>query len=147
MSRIAHCNCGSLRVKVAGEPTLTAICHCGACQRRTGSVFSANVFYKAQDVQASGPETVYERVSEAGRTVRTHFCPTCGTSVYYEAGFRPGDIAVTIGSFADPQFPCPKFSVWEESKHAWVEIADAKVHLRQGRDTATPAELASLKAP
>ncbi len=33
-------------------------------------------------------------------------------------------IAVAIGAFADPAFPVPAFSVWEERKHGWVDIVD-----------------------
>jgi hypothetical protein len=29
-------------------------------------------------------------------------------------------LAVAIGSFADPHFPAPSISVWEECRHPWV---------------------------
>jgi hypothetical protein len=31
-------------------------------------------------------------------------------------------IAVPVGAFADPDFPPPKVSVWEERKHGWVVV-------------------------
>ena len=35
-------------------------------------------------------------------------------------------IAIPVGLFCDPQFPAPKYSVWEARKHPWVGI-DAEV--------------------
>ena len=40
-SRTASCTCGQLRFEVQGEPLGVGVCHCLACQRRTGSVFAA----------------------------------------------------------------------------------------------------------
>jgi len=42
----------------------------------------------------------------------------------------PELIAVAVGSFADPSFPPPTQSVWNESRHAWVETP----HLDKGEE-------------
>ena len=42
-----------------------------------------------------------------------HFCPTCGSTVYWEGEGFPGYVAVAIGNFADPNFPGPTIAVWE----------------------------------
>ncbi len=34
----------------------------------------------------------------------------------------PEAVAIPVGLFADPNFPPPKFSVWEARKHPWVNI-------------------------
>lgn len=34
----------------------------------------------------------------------------------------PGIVAVAIGNFADPNFPAPTTSVWEETRHPWVSL-------------------------
>ncbi len=34
----------------------------------------------------------------------------------------PGVTAVPVGNFIDLEFPEPKFSVYEDRKHAWVDI-------------------------
>ena len=31
-------------------------------------------------------------------------------------------MAIPIGRFADPAFPPPEYSVYEERKHGWVQI-------------------------
>jgi hypothetical protein len=30
--------------------------------------------------------------------------------------------AIAIGAFADPEFPAPSFSMYENRKHQWVDI-------------------------
>ncbi|MGO4840389.1 GFA family protein, partial [Rhizobiaceae sp. 2RAB30] len=34
--RTASCSCGGLSIQVEGEPLGVGVCHCLACQRRTG---------------------------------------------------------------------------------------------------------------
>ena len=77
MTRTAHCSCGALRVEVSADPDVVGICHCGECQRRTGSVFSVSAFFKKEHVRAEGPSNIYVRDGQEGRKVRMHFCPTC----------------------------------------------------------------------
>jgi hypothetical protein len=36
---------------------------------------------------------------------------------------------VTLGTFADPQFPRPRVSVYESRKHPWVGLPDGIEHL------------------
>ena len=38
MERIAECHCGQLRAITSGEPESMYVCHCKACQRRTGAI-------------------------------------------------------------------------------------------------------------
>ena len=50
-------------------------------------------------------------------------CPECGSDVHYEIdGKFDGVVAIPLGAFDDPYFASPRFSVWEERKHDWVEI-------------------------
>jgi hypothetical protein len=45
MERIGQCHCGSLRIIVTGEPDRVYLCHCKACQRRTGTAFHFGATY------------------------------------------------------------------------------------------------------
>ena len=49
-----------------------------------------------------------------------HFCPTCGATVYYEPEGLEEFIAMPVGAFADPNFPAPSVSVYEDRMHRWV---------------------------
>jgi hypothetical protein len=135
MTRTAHCCCGALRVEVSADPDVVGVCHCGECQRRTGSVFSVSAFFKKEHVRAEGPSNIYVRDGQKGRKVRMHFCPTCGTTVFWEADVRPDGIGVAVGAFHDPNFPLPTLSIWEESKHEWVVFTHDLAHLPTQRQT------------
>jgi hypothetical protein len=135
MDRVAHCACGQLRVEVTGEPMRIAACHCEDCQRRTGSVFGVGAYYRAEQVKTSGLFTSYTRGGQNGRQVRLQFCPTCGTTVYWYADFLPGRVGIAVGTFFDPSFPGPTVSGWERSKHEWVDIVHASMHLERGANT------------
>jgi hypothetical protein len=51
-----------------------------------------------------------------------HFCPTCGSTVYWEGQGFPGQVNVAIGAFADPAFPSPTIAVWGETRHPWMSL-------------------------
>ena len=63
------------------------------------------------------------------------FCPTCGTTVFWEADLRPDHVGVAVGAFHDTNFSPPTLSIWEESKHGWVVFAHDLPHFVQGRPT------------
>jgi hypothetical protein len=89
MVRIAHCSCGSLRAEATGEPARLGVCHCTECQRRTGSAFGVGAYFRKEQVRAEGPSKVYVRSSDSGRKIEQHFCPECGSTVFwYNEGFR-----------------------------------------------------------
>jgi hypothetical protein len=127
--RDACCSCGQLRVVVTGEPIRVSVCHCLACQRRTGSAFGYQARFHRSDTTISGRSTEWGRVADDGETSCTfHFCPECGTTVYYVGDQDPELVAVAAGAFADPSFPAPQRTVWEDRKHAWVTLPAGVSH-------------------
>lgn len=129
-SRTAACSCGQLTLTTRAEPLRVSVCHCLACQRRTGSVFGAQARFPKEAVTISGISTPYVRVGDEGSEITFHFCPTCGATVYYlPQGLVPESIAVPVGAFADPGFPAPTFSVYEERQHAWVGLLADMDHM------------------
>lgn len=68
-------------------------------------------------------------MGESRRRATFRFCPECGSTLTFVIDALPGLTAIAMGGFADPQFPAPEFSVFENRKHAWVEITgDGVVH-------------------
>ena len=118
--RLASCSCGQLTAKVSGEPVRVSICHCLACQRRTGSVFGEQARFLREHVSVSGISTEYVRRGDEGSRMTIHFCPTCGATVSYEPEGLEEFIAMPVGAFADPNFPAPSVSVYEDRMHRWV---------------------------
>jgi hypothetical protein len=74
----------------------------------------AGAFFSGQNVRIEGTSKVYTRISHTGFAVHFRFCPTCGTSVYWIRDRQPDKLGVAVGCFADPTFPVPTHSVWEE---------------------------------
>lgn len=121
-TRTASCSCGQLRIAVHGEPRGVGVCHCLACQRRTGSVFAALAAFAAP-YEVSGTATEYVRVGDQGARFTFRFCPVCGTTLFHtEEGREQSSVSVAVGAFADPDFPAPRVSVYECRRHAWVVL-------------------------
>ena len=124
-TRTASCACGQLHLTCHGEPVRISVCHCNACQRRTGSAFGYQArFPRSQVTGIQGDQSEYVRVGDSGKPITSHFCPHCGTTVYWELGIAPDLIAVAAGAFADPAFPPPRHSVYESRRHPWTRFAN-----------------------
>jgi hypothetical protein len=121
--RLASCSCGQLRVACDGDPVRISICHCLACQKRTGSVFAAQARFPRDRVTIQGIATPWTRLGDSGDPATFQFCPVCGSTVYWELTGAPGFLAVAVGAFADPAFPPPHVSVYEERQHPWALAA------------------------
>src|SRR5262249_45169548 len=103
------------------EPSRISMCHCLECQRRTGAAISNQARFRREQVTFAGNSTAWMRTAKSGNALTFHFCPTCGSTVYWEGEGFPGYVAVAIGNFADPKFPAPTIAVWEESRHPAME--------------------------
>lgn len=125
--RTATCACGKLKVEASGEPVRNSICHCNACKKRTGSAFSAQARFLKTDVTISGASRVFVRAGESGNRSELHFCPECGSTVYWFPEAAPDIVYVATGAFADPSFPRPEISVYDECALDWVKPLAAAI--------------------
>jgi hypothetical protein len=122
--RVASCSCGQLRLTCEGEPVRVSICHCLECQKRTGSVFAAQARFAREAVTIEGRATRWTRRGDSGQSATFGFCPVCGATVYWEPAAMPELVYVAVGAFADPSFPPPQVSVYEERRHPWALVAE-----------------------
>ena len=123
-TREAACHCGQLRLDVEGDPFRVSLCHCLACQRRTGSAFGMQAGFRPDQVQVVGRYRDHARISdEADRKEHVfHFCPDCGSTVFYR---EPDVVVIMVGSFADPTFPPPVESGYDSRRHHWMVLPDS----------------------
>ena len=140
MNKIAQCCCGSLRADAPADPVAVLACHCLECQRRTGAPFGVGAYFRKEQVRTAGPHKVYVREGQEGRKLQIHFCPECGSSVYWYTEARPDLIGVAGGAFADPSFPQPTRSFWEATRHAWVAFEHEPERFPQQPAFAPPAK-------
>lgn len=122
-SRTASCYCGQLQIQVHGDPLGVGVCHCLACQQRTGSVFAALAAFAAP-YQVTGQATEFVRTGDHGAQFRFRFCPICGSNVFHTEEGVQGHVSVAVGAFADPMFPPPQDSVYDKRRHPWVRLPD-----------------------
>ncbi len=93
-------------------------------------MFGAQARFPATSVTVSGESREYVRAGDSGRRLRFRFCPECGSTVLYTIEDLPEIVAIPLGAFADPSFPAPRFSVYEDRKHAWVAVPEDVEHSR-----------------
>lgn len=123
----ASCRCGQLRATATGEPVRVSVCHCLDCKKRSGSAFAVQARWPQEQVTVEGQSNNWRRSADSGLEVIYHFCPECGSTVHFTTEHMPGLVAIPAGAFDDPYSLTPGFSVWEERKCDWVEIAGEHV--------------------
>ena len=101
-SRLASCSCGQLSARVDGEPVRISVCHCLACQRRTGSVFAVQARFVRSGVTVAGAGKQFVRVGDEGTAATFTFCPECGATVYWVTAGQEDLIAVAVGNEDEP---------------------------------------------
>lgn len=138
MERVAACHCGQLKAIASGEPERVYVCHCKSCQRRTGAVVHSGSRWLKSQVRIEGEEKIYGRIADSGFTIRFHFCPNCGSSVFWEGDRGPDYYGIAVGCFADPGFPPPVYSSYEEAMHPWLGVSTAKEHYPGARPANLP---------
>ena len=124
-TRAAACHCGQLRLDVTGDPFVVSICHCLACQRRTGSAFGMQAAFTAE--AGRGDRSLQRLRADLGRGgqqgARLPFLPRLRVAGLLTEPTEPDLIVVSVGSFADPSFPPPTESGYDSSRHQWVEAS------------------------
>jgi len=123
-TRHARCHCGAVALSCEGEPAKVSMCCCTDCQRRTGSAFSVAVFFKRDQVASTGETQVFERPSASGFSVAFHFCPRCGSNLFWLPERLPDRIGVAIGAFEAPDFQRPDQAVWTKRRQVWLDLPE-----------------------
>jgi len=130
-TRKASCRCGKLSVTYKGpDPKRITLCHCNSCQLRTGTAFSIQGRFPRDNVKIEGKSTKWTFPDDAEKPIKFrscdsgkatyHFCPVCGTTVYWDIAAAPDVIGIAIGTLTDPTFPPPKISGFEKYGHPWA---------------------------
>jgi hypothetical protein len=50
MARRALCGCGQLKITCEGQPFRISMCHCLACQQRTGGIFGVQARFRNDQI-------------------------------------------------------------------------------------------------
>ena len=104
-SRFATCVCGKLTASCSGDPAQVSLCHCLACQRRTGSTYGVAAFFPRENVIVPAMRRPTPDRLIAGIPLPFYFCPDCGSTVYWRPARKPKMVAVAVGAFARSGVP------------------------------------------
>jgi hypothetical protein len=113
-----QCHCGAVSYEMPAETLHRAICHCSDCRRHSGAPMVAWGLVNRDALQVDGQTQEYAS-SENGRR---HFCPQCGTSLFYtnEVVF-PGKIDVLIATLDDPDLIPPEAQIQMAERIHWMD--------------------------
>ena len=112
-----RCHCGAVKYRVEGEQIYSAICHCEDCRRSAGAVMVGWAAYPAAALTVEQGETREFASSECGRR---HFCPVCGTGLfYYNEATLPGIVDVQLTTFDNPEDYPPDIHVQTADELSW----------------------------
>lgn len=123
----ASCCCGQLKLSYEEEIEKSSICHCYACQKRTGSVFGIQGRLKKDKVTITGKASCYTRIGDGGCKIEYGFCPTCGTTVYWTIDYPDfkDSISLALGTVDNHKIPAPTFSVYEDRLYPWIKLPES----------------------
>ncbi len=121
MAITGGCHCGAVRYEVEGEAITHALCHCRDCRRCAGAPIVGWTMYRIEAVKVTkGTLKVYES-SEHGRR---HFCPNCGTGLFYmNAQVLRGIIDIQSATYDDPDAVPVRVQVQVAERIGWMERA------------------------
>ena len=114
------CHCGAIRYQAEGEVLTHALCHCTDC-RRHGAPMVGWTMYALDAVKVTRGDPKVYASSEHGRR---HFCPNCGTGLFYtNANVMPGIIDIQSATYDDPDAIPPMAHIQVAERIRWMERA------------------------
>ena len=121
---IATCACGQASITVSAPPTMHGVCHCTNCKRRTGSAFGISAYFdRAAVIEQTGKTSVYAfHLAAQSHNQERHFCPKCGTTLFWFVSSVPEKIGIAGGCFADGGLSEPSYSVTDQKREPWVSL-------------------------
>ena len=119
MAITGGCHCGAIRYEVTGNALTHALCHCSDCRRSAGAPMVGWTMYRGDAVKVTkGAPKVYASSENA----RRHFCPDCGTGLFYvNEKMLPGIIDIQSGTYDDPNAVPPKAHIQVAERIGWME--------------------------
>lgn len=94
-------------------PRASQACVAGARLLVRSVPFGVSTFFPKHLVRTEGTSKVYVHASDSGQKIAAHFCPDCGSAVFWGAELFADLIGIAFGAFADPTMRWPALSVWK----------------------------------
>jgi hypothetical protein len=117
------CLCGGVRFRVDAPLLSASYCHCGRCQRRTGTGASAQARISPGSLQVVQGERLLAVYQPADGWAKL-FCRECGSALFSRPPGEPEIVSVRLGAFDGDPAVRPSYRQRVESAAAWEPIPD-----------------------
>lgn len=126
MNVTGSCHCGAIAYEAEVTPGTVGVCHCGDCQRLTGSAFRANIPAPAAGFRMlRGTPKVYVKTADSGARRARAFCGDCGGPVYASALENPPSYSLRVGALDQrAELGPPARQIWTKRRLPWVCLLD-----------------------
>ena len=116
------CLCGSVTLRVRGEPIRVGLCHCTDCRQESGSAFTFYGIWPADRFEREG-----ETASHRGR----QFCPRCGARLF---AVDDREAEVKLGCLSEaPTALVPGYELWIKRREPWLQPVPGAEQFEQDR--------------
>jgi len=113
------CLCGSVKFEIAPPLAGFRYCHCGRCQKASGSAHAANIFLPQSQLKWLAGETLITRFDlPATERFSVWFCSRCGTRVPHKIRTTENYLVPAGVLDQDPGMH-PQNSIFWGSKAPW----------------------------
>ena len=118
------CGCGQLTYRLTSKPMFVHCCHCGECQKQTGSAYVLNAIIEADRVVWEGKTTEHTLQTPSGKGQVITRCADCGTAVFSSYLVRLGKLTyIRVGTLDNPDECPPDVQIFTSSKQSWVPLS------------------------
>ncbi|TVY40311.1 hypothetical protein LSUB1_G003193 [Lachnellula subtilissima] len=133
MSHPGGCFCSKIRMSYSGEPNAHVLCHCLDCRKISGSTYSNNLVVPEDNFKVvSGTPKTISKVADTGKTITSHFCGDCGTTLFRTGDSFPNAVIIKSGILDDPEWPnknVPKGELFAPERVKWVSAIDGAAQM------------------
>lgn len=115
------CHCGGVRYEVEGNAITHALCHCKDCRRHAGAPMVGWTMYPNAALKVTkGTPKIYTSSKDG----RRHFCPDCGTGLFYvNEVMLPGIMDIQSATYDDPDAVPARAHIQVAERICWMETA------------------------
>lgn len=115
------CHCGAIRYEAEGEPHHSTLCHCTDCRRNAGAPMVCWTLFSNEHFRVTQGEATVYASSEHGRR---HFCPACGTGLFYtNEQIFPNQTDIQSATLDTPEALPPSAQIQVAERIAWMKDA------------------------
>jgi hypothetical protein len=119
-----RCLCERVRFEVTPPLGPASYCHCGRCQRRTGTAASAQVRVDGSRVRVVAGEELVRAWAPPGGGFEKLFCAECGSSLFSRNPADASQMSVRLGAFDSDPGVRPMWRQFVAYASPWEPIPD-----------------------